>query len=364
MGSWMNYFENVNDVIGNFIKDIKADKKNVVLFGAGYCLSLVLDLMEDNDIKVIGVCDNNKIKIGQKICGKQIEKIEEIQKKYKQFNVVISTSHFKEIKQQLLDKGFENNIFHLPISAYYKNSIYGKNFVKRNHIQFSKVFDILEDDISKKVFVNVIRHNISLDPRWYQEISDYEINGYFGTDLYKEDENAVIIDGGAFDGDTYREFLSNTSGKFAKYVAYEPDTDNYNQLKKINDEKLITINKGLGEKSKKLYFTSGMGVSSNISEDGDQIIEVGAIDQLNLGQRITFIKMDIEGAEKDALYGAKKIIMSDKPTLAISAYHKKEDLYDLVNLIKSLNNDYKIYLRHTFYYQKVMEQPDVIIYAI
>ena len=103
---------------------------------------------------------------------------------------------------------------------------------------------------------------------------------------------------------------------------------------------------------------------TNISEDGDQIIEVGAIDQLNLGQRITFIKMDIEGAEKDALYGAKKIIMSDKPTLAISAYHKKEDLYDLVNLIKSLNNDYKIYLRHTFYYQKVMEQPDVIIYAI
>lgn len=76
----MNYFENVNDVIGNFIKDIKADNKNVVLFGAGYCLSLVLDLMEDNDIKVIGVCDNNKIKIGQKICGKQIEKIEEIQK--------------------------------------------------------------------------------------------------------------------------------------------------------------------------------------------------------------------------------------------------------------------------------------------
>lgn len=67
-----------------------------------------------------------------------------------------------------------------------------------------------------------------------------------------------------------------------------------------------------------------MGVSSNISEDGDQIIEVGAIDQLNLGQRITFIKMDIEGAEKDALYGAKKIIMSDKPTLAISAYHKKK----------------------------------------
>ena len=73
----------------------------------------------------------------------------------------------------------------------------------------------------------------------------------------------------------------------------------------------------------------------------------------------TFIKMDIEGSETEALLGAKKIIKKYKPKLAISVYHNATDLWKIPLLIKSLNNDYKIYLRH--YSNEIM---DTICYAV
>ena len=357
-------FVDTEDLIGNFVRKIKGEKKKVVLFGTGYCLKLFIDLMRDNNIDIVYLCDNDPNKEGKLLFGLEIKGWKFLRHYSEEFNVVISTSHYKEIENQLIKDGYLGKIYYLPQEAYYKNSIYGKQYLIQHLDRFQKVYDLLEDDISKKVFVNVIKHNISLNNCYYKEIEDLEIHGYFGTDLYCNKNNEIIIDGGAFDGDTYREFLSNPLRKFKEYIAYEPDEDNYNIIENIQDKKLTVLKKGLGNKKEMLRFISGMGVSSNFSESGEKIVEVDAIDNLEPRRKITFIKMDIEGAEKSALLGAEKVIGNDRPTLAISAYHKKEDMYDLVETIKNINSRYKIYFRHTFYYQKQNFQPDVIIYAV
>ena len=109
----------------------------------------------------------------------------------------------------------------------------------------------------------------------------------------------------------------------------------------------------------------GGGVSSKVDPDGEESIQIETLDHFFSKEAPTFIKMDIEGAEESAVLGGVHIIGEYLPTLAISAYHKKEDLFYLPQLIQELGRkQYKIYLRHTFFYQKVKIQPDVIIYAV
>ena len=61
---------------------------------------------------------------------------------------------------------------------------------------------------------------------------------------------------------------------------------------------------------------------------------------------VTFIKMDIEGSEYQALLGAKQIIKEKVPKLAISVYHNPEDIVQIPRLILSLRKEYKFYIRH------------------
>jgi len=106
------------------------------------------------------------------------------------------------------------------------------------------------------------------------------------------------------------------------------------------------IEKGVWEEKKLLCFGK-TGTHSNIlCEDGNIYIEVDTIDNFCRNEKVTFIKMDIEGSELEALKGAEKQIRENKPKLAICVYHKEEDLITIPQYILSLNPEYKLYLRY------------------
>lgn len=83
------------------------------------------------------------------------------------------------------------------------------------------------------------------------------------------------------------------------------------------------------------------------------------LDEIAGDRRITFIKMDIEGAEKEALVGAQNIIRNQKPKLAISIYHKKEDIWELPALLLEMNPEYQFYLRHYS-----LREAETVLYAV
>lgn len=101
---------------------------------------------------------------------------------------------------------------------------------------------------------------------------------------------------------------------------------------------------GLSNKKQTLKFTMNKSAST-ISSDGDTSIKVDKLDNI-IDSYVSFIKMDIEGAEQDAIEGAKKTIKKYHPRLAISAYHKADDIWKIPELILAIRSDYKIYLRH------------------
>ncbi len=94
----------------------------------------------------------------------------------------------------------------------------------------------------------------------------------------------------------------------------------------------------------------GISTSSRFSEIGEESVNVTSIDAIKQGELkeevVTFIKMDIEGAELEALKGAKQTITRDKPDLAICIYHKDEDIVEIPKYILELNPRYELFLRH------------------
>ena len=96
-----------------------------------------------------------------------------------------------------------------------------------------------------------------------------------------------------------------------------------------------------------MRFKAEKATCSCVSENGENHIDVVTIDEtIDENDRVTFIKMDVEGAELESLKGAKHIICRDKPKLAICIYHKPEDMTEIPLYIKSLVPEYKIYVRH------------------
>lgn len=116
----------------------------------------------------------------------------------------------------------------------------------------------------------------------------------------------------------------------------------------------------MSDRSQKVYLSQGEG-NSTISKDEKGRIEgkVVALDHILDGEKVTFIKMDIEGAEQSALRGAEQIIRAQRPALAICLYHKVEDMLEIPVWIKKLVPEYKIYIRH--YSNEVY---DTVCYAV
>ncbi|AOZ97321.1 FkbM family methyltransferase [Butyrivibrio hungatei] len=195
---------------------------------------------------------------------------------------------------------------------------------------------------------------------------------YFDLPALKEHQlhEEFFVDGGGFDGSTSLDFYNwfntsigvdiNMADRKAFSYIWEPDGDN---IKKIN-ERLTgkidykIIEKGMWDKATVLKFMMNGTSASNISDVGNAEISVDTIDNM-CDLRPTFIKMDIEGAEYKALLGCQKTIGIKKPKLAISIYHKPEDIVKLPKLILQINPDYKLWMRHYSFGEN-----ETLVYAI
>ena len=188
-------------------------------------------------------------------------------------------------------------------------------------------------------------------------MSPYE--QYFEAGIMQNNDKECIVDAGAFVGDTVLAFKRNFGG-WNKIYCFEPDKDNFSRLKNnTRDFKNCTcICAGVGQKSCEVNFCSLGGDSSRVDACGEDQIEIKAIDDL-ADETISFIKMDIEGYEIDALKGAEMTIRKNTPKLAISIYHNPNDLWMIPLLINQWNPTYDFYVRH----YSVMAS-ETILYAI
>ena len=216
---------------------------------------------------------------------------------------------------------------------------------KLNSARFESIYDQLADLESRRIFSRLINFRLTRDLSYMEGFVDAQDRQYFESFLDLQRQGEVFVDVGSYDGYTSQEFIKRCPDYRAVHI-FEPEPSNMTGVKeRLRDYGNIHYHPyGASDKAQVLRFKSG-GSSSSISDDGELTINVERIDDL-VQEPFTFLKMDIEGGEVPALLGASSSIVAHHPRLAISVYHKADDLWRIPELVLTFRNDYELYLRH------------------
>ncbi len=233
----------------------------------------------------------------------------------------------------------------------------GKNWLENNEKRIFECYDLLEDEKSKRVFEKVLFNRMAHGYKTIEYATISEQGEYFAPKgAYVLGENEYYLDVGAYIGDSIENFLETVRYKFNKISALEIDPYNYSLLsEKVNGyeikikDRIECINRGAWNENTNVVCNNVNGISCTIvKEKQENVVEYHCdkIDELLHDQTVTLIKMDIEGAEMEALEGARGIIENQTPKLSICIYHKLEDFWEIPLLIKEMVPDYHIAIRH------------------
>lgn len=221
-------------------------------------------------------------------------------------------------------------------------------------------YSLWEDEESRRVYVTQLAW-LCGKPLAYN--SPPGAGPYFDDDAIQLGTSEFFIDCGAFDGDTLAAFLEKTE-RFERVYVIEPDRQNLAKLNQLisrlpphRQDRIVVHPFALGTRSCTVRFAEGQGLLSKVAAQGGVEVECRTLDELLCDSQPTFIKMDIEGAEPDALEGARQVISRDRPKLAICVYHEPQHLWRIPLLMKSLCPGYVLKLRH------YLETCDVVCYA-
>lgn len=219
--------------------------------------------------------------------------------------------------------------------------------LKNHREDFIWLYEELEDYRSKMVLNGILQYWVKYDFQIIQKIKENNYCSYFDLDIVTPDANEVFVDLGAYTGDSAEDFIQNM-GAYQRIYCYEISKDIFKQLQDnmSSYENITLVNKGVGESEGIMYLSQSEDASANkITNMGEEAIEIVTLDN-DIKEKITFLKMDIEGAEQQAIKGARKHIMEDKPKLAICTYHNNHDIWQIPRMLREMNPDYKLYMRY------------------
>jgi len=368
---FIDRIKDVRHVEGKIFDAIKASPAPVVLWGAGELAWYITSYLRSNGIEPACLCDNNASKHGTVYLGLPVFSYETLKAKFStqggKYHIVVSTGpQYKDaIFSQLIAAHEKNPIWYLRGYEVCGEKI-TYQYVCKHLREFEEAYSSLNDDFSKKVFVNVLNAKLSGDFSLYNEVMSG--TEYFDDSIVEMGDHEVFIDVGAYKGKDIVEFARRTDGKYDGIIALEPDRGTVTVLREtlsrhgIQDVEVYI--KGAWHEHAFLHFQDGREGSSRVSESNDNAlpstpIEVDTIENILGGRRVTYISMDVEGAEHNAILGAEQAIKKWKPKLAVCVYHKREDLFDLLLLIKSFDPQFKFFMRHY-----TQNQTETVLYAV
>ena len=322
---------------------LKSTDKPILLYGMGNGADMIIKVLESYGITYEDIFASDGFVRGHSFHGKRVLSFSEAKEKYGDFVIIVTFAVHDDPTMSFIAGLSDEFELYAPTVSVVDGSPFTLEFFKENQESFQQAYEMLYDEKSKSDYLDVLRFKLSGDVKYLIKAHSEKMKLY--EDVLPLSGSEIIMDLGAYDGDTIREFLSVTDGKYKKIIALEPDEKNFRKLERKTEglKNLIRLNIGAWDKEETLYFAKKSGRNSRL-EDGGVPVLFNSVDNI-ADSEVTFIKMDIEGAELKALEGAKNTIQQYKPKLYVCAYHRNEDMFTLPFKIKELYEGYRIYFR-------------------
>ena len=355
------------------VKELKESNKPCIIYGTGKFAICTAEYLLKNHVDIDCFCDSDRYYFeGKKIIisndGEHRfrvindKELNQISSKYNILSGMIDYSFMTELKNRYPQSEIVDYLDVVP------EHIMEWQYIEENEKQLSKVYDLLEDEESRKVMESFIFARLTGNVENLLKLNKNKEGGYgYDYDLLTLNNEDVVIDGGSYVGDTISEIQQYVKGNVKTIFAFEPDSVTFEKLKKnVEDNELIHLeNAGLWKDTSILRFENAGTLGSKLKEDAENEVKVVSLDDYNRGgilENVTIIKMDIEGSELNALKGAEELLRNTMPKLAICVYHKNDDIFSIPLYIAALDfkgRKYKFYLRqHSFSVE------ETVLYAI
>lgn len=314
--------------------DLENDRP-IIIYGTGDGASVLISHLIEKSVSISAVAASDDFARNRIFMGYKVLKISEVLKKLPNALVVVA---FGSDRPDVIHKINELNSKHdlivaeIPLCGdFFDKNIYQKD---REKIDFCR--GLFADKQSVLLFDSMLRYKLY---NRFDDLMEFTEKREESLELLNLNNDMIYADIGAYRGETLDDFK--------KVYAFEPAEKNFIHLKeniKIRDGEVIPIQKAVTQDNKGAYISQNNGRGVKISDKGIKV-ETVSLNEYFKDKRVNFIKMDIEGQEKQALIGADKILKRDRPALLISAYHYTDDFYKIPILINEIYKEVKIYLR-------------------
>lgn len=321
--------------------------RSIFIYGTGTFAREVQHVLDKRGVTISGFMDHrsrDETKIGTIRVFQPDDPSIERKQVYVLLGIHNREANILTIQENLLRLGYNNIVSTIDLYDHFAEELgnrywlTGRDFYSKHTAEIEEAYGLFTDETSRTTFSNEIRFRITGD---FSLLPTPDTkHQYFPPGLPAWESPLRLIDCGAYDGDAIRDIL-DSGLKIIAIAAFEPDQNNYRKLTEFAQKNLQQIHEmslwpcGVYSKTKQLYFQSGQGEGSFVSNAGNTLIQCIAIDDALPNFSPTLIKMDIEGAELDALQGALNTIAKHKPGLAISAYHTPAHLWEIPLYINS-----------------------------
>lgn len=325
------------------LNELKASGLPLALYGDGWYAPYVREYLARRGLSVAAVFTD----AGFTTSGQAVS-FDEVNRKFDRFNIVIAFANSGLAGEKLarLDRGRVAGIYFFDVMGELLDNTLDRAYLEAHKAQFGAAYDLLADDLSRKTFEAFLNAKLGGAAGALAAVSCKE--QYFPKGIIELSDREVFVDGGAYTGDTLLTFLRLSGARSARCHAFEPDPATAARLTATVEKRglrgVTVHNKGLWSAPATLPFSVWHGTSASaVSGAGEVTVEADAVDRA--APDATFIKLDVEGAELEALRGAAETIRRNRPKLAVCVYHKPGDLFEIPLFIKSLAPEYRLYLR-------------------
>lgn len=325
---------------------LKKEARPIVVYGMGNGADKIFDICESRGIEIKDIFASDEFVRGHSFRGIRVKSYSEICELYGDFVILLAFAVFKDDLMDKIENMASEHTLLVPDVPLFGSGLFDFDFLSANMDNIKKAYELFADEKSRQVFVDIVNFRLTGDSKILRRCETERAEVF--SNIIKLGDSEDYVDLGAYDGDTIKEFLEVTGGRFSSITAFEPDKKNMKKLgKAFGDlENCRLLPYASWECDCEMKF-SGSGGRMSCFDEGGENIQARSVD--SVCDRASYIKMDVEGAEYETLLGCREIIKKCKPSLAVSAYHRVGDIFTLPILISEINPDYKIYLRHHKY---------------